>query len=148
MFGQRLPATAKPERRYFLAQTISSDHVTIGSNSGKQWSRQSSTTISTTESWTQGNIFQDIATGPDAHQVIVSTQGTVVAKGVVAARGATQFLGQMSDTTLQKLEYGRSAEKQSPKTSEGKNPNQGKTLMSFQNEVLQNEVGSQTRNCK
>jgi hypothetical protein len=131
MFGQRLPPTAKLERRQFLTTKISSDHVAMGSNSGKQWSRQSSTTISTAESWTQGNIFQDIVTGSDAHQVIVSTQGIVIAKGVVAARGATQFLGQMSDTTLQKLEHGRSAEKQSPKTSEGKNPNQGKSLMSF-----------------
>jgi len=134
----------------FHTQTISSNPVTVGSNSSptrKQWSKGSSTTTSTTQSWTQGDIFQDIVTGPNFHQVAVSTRGTVCAKGAVAARGAIQLLGQMSDTTLQKLEHCRSAEKPSQKTSEGGNHNQARNLISVHNGVSQHEVESQTGNC-
>ena len=50
----------------------------------------------------QSNVFQGIIAGPDSHQVIVSTCSDLVsAKGVTAMRGAVQWLGQMSDTTLQ-----------------------------------------------
>jgi hypothetical protein len=74
----------------------------------------------------------------------VSTRGVASAKGVVAARGATQFLGQMSDKTLQNLQHCRSAARQAKKTGEAENSNKGRNAISFQNGALQNKAESQT----
>jgi hypothetical protein len=50
------------------------------------------------------NTFQDINAGPDSCQIIVSTAGALIsARRIAATRGTTQFLGQMSDSTLQQL---------------------------------------------
>lgn len=87
---------------------------------------------------------KQVSTGPDSHQVDVSTRGVVSAKGIMAARGATQFLRQMSDKTLQNLQHCRSAERQTKKTGEAENPNEGRSPISFQNAVLQNKAKSQT----
>jgi hypothetical protein len=54
------------------------------------------------------NVFEDVSAAQDAHQVVVSTLGELVsAKRVTADVGATQWLGQMSDATLQQLARGR-----------------------------------------
>jgi TolA-binding protein len=54
------------------------------------------------------NAFEDVSAAQDAHQVIVSTLGDLIsAKRVTAGVGATQWLGQMSDATLQQLARGR-----------------------------------------
>lgn len=50
------------------------------------------------------NIFEDISAAHDSHQVIIATLGDVIlAKRVTAKVGATQWLGQMSDATVQHL---------------------------------------------
>jgi cell division protein FtsB len=54
------------------------------------------------------NAFEDVSAAQDANQVIVSTLGDLIsAKRVTAGVGATQWLGQMSDATLQQLARGR-----------------------------------------
>jgi hypothetical protein len=56
----------------------------------------------------RANVFEDVSAAEDAHQVIVSTLGGLIsAKRVTARVGATQWLGQMSDATLQQLARGR-----------------------------------------
>src|ERR1700722_15754927 len=50
------------------------------------------------------NVFKDVSAAEDAHQVIVATLGDLIsAKRVTARIGATQWLGQTSDATLQRL---------------------------------------------
>lgn len=50
------------------------------------------------------NTFENVSVGEGAHQVIVATLGDLIsAQRVTAAVGAKQWLGQMSDTTLQQL---------------------------------------------
>lgn len=54
------------------------------------------------------NVFEDVTAAQDSDQVVVSTVGDLIsAKRVTAGVGATQWLGQMSDATLQKLARGR-----------------------------------------
>ena len=74
--------------------------------STREYTRQSesSTAVVIHGAVAHGNVFQDVVTGPDSHQVIVSTRGKhISAENVTAANGATQWLGQMSDTTLQQM---------------------------------------------
>lgn len=50
------------------------------------------------------NVFEDVSAAQDAHQVIVSTLADLIsAKRVTAGVGARQWLGQMSDATVQQL---------------------------------------------
>jgi hypothetical protein len=54
------------------------------------------------------HVFEDISATQGAHQVVVSTLGDLIsAKRITAGVGATQWLGQMSDATLQELARGR-----------------------------------------
>jgi hypothetical protein len=54
------------------------------------------------------NVFEDVSAAQDAHQLIVSTFGDLIsAKQVTAGAGATQWLGQISDATLQQLTRSR-----------------------------------------
>jgi hypothetical protein len=54
------------------------------------------------------NVFENVSAAQDAHQVIVATFGDLLsAKQVTAEVGATQWLGQMSDTILQQLSRDR-----------------------------------------
>ena len=63
----------------------------------------STTTWSNNDSRIHGNHFQDIKAGSNTHQVIISTRAVISAQRVVAAEGATQWLGQMADATLQQM---------------------------------------------
>jgi len=50
------------------------------------------------------NILEDVSLAENGHQVIVSTIGDLIlAKRVTAGRGSTQWMGQMSDASLQHL---------------------------------------------
>lgn len=50
------------------------------------------------------NMFDEVSLGEDGHQVIVSTVGDLInARRVSAGARSTQLLGQMSDSTLQKI---------------------------------------------
>lgn len=50
------------------------------------------------------NIFEDVSSSDDAHQMIVSTLGDLIsAKRITTGARSTQWLGQMADDTLQKL---------------------------------------------
>lgn len=50
------------------------------------------------------NVFEEVSAAEDAHQAIVSTVGDLIsARRVTAAAGATQLLGQMSDSYLLQL---------------------------------------------
>jgi hypothetical protein len=50
------------------------------------------------------NIFEDVSMAEDGHQVIVSTIGDLIlAKRVSAGARSTQWMGQMSDDSLQQL---------------------------------------------
>jgi hypothetical protein len=54
------------------------------------------------------NVFEDVTADIDAQQVIVSTLGDLIsAKRVTAGARATQYLGQMSDETVQVLARSR-----------------------------------------
>ena len=54
------------------------------------------------------NVFENVSAAQDAHQVIVATLGDLIsATRVTADVGATQWLGQMSDTALQQLSRDR-----------------------------------------
>ncbi|KAJ4984187.1 hypothetical protein SVAN01_10295 [Stagonosporopsis vannaccii] len=54
------------------------------------------------------NVFEDITMADDGHQVIVSTFGDLVcAKKVSAGARSSQWLGQMSDESLQRLSQAR-----------------------------------------
>src|SRR5271163_1549444 len=54
------------------------------------------------------NVFEDVSAAKDAHQLIISTLGDLVlAKQVTAGLGADQWLGQMSDATVQQLSRDR-----------------------------------------
>jgi hypothetical protein len=56
----------------------------------------------------QTNVFEDVSSAQEAHQVIVSTLGDLIsATRVSAGVRATQWLGQMSDATLQQLSRDR-----------------------------------------
>jgi hypothetical protein len=56
----------------------------------------------------QTNIFEDVSTAQDAHQVVISTLGDLVsARHITAGVRSTQWLGQMSDATLQQLSRDR-----------------------------------------
>lgn len=50
------------------------------------------------------NVFEDVLAAREAHQLIVSTLGDLIsAKRVTAELASTQWLGQMSDPTVQQL---------------------------------------------
>ncbi|TVY36885.1 hypothetical protein LSUB1_G006896 [Lachnellula subtilissima] len=52
------------------------------------------------------NVFEDISTADDGHQVLVSTIGDLVsARRVTAGTRSRQWLGQMSDDSLQQLSH-------------------------------------------
>jgi hypothetical protein len=71
---------------------------------------------------TKMNEFEDVSAAQDAHQMIVLTLGHLVsATRVTAGVGATQCLGQMSDTTLQQLLSSRGVDL-SDSSSKGKIP--------------------------
>ena len=56
------------------------------------------------------NVFEDVSTADDGHQLIVATLGDLIsARRIIAGARSTQWLGQMSDTSLQKLsqDHGR-----------------------------------------
>jgi chromosome segregation ATPase len=54
------------------------------------------------------NVFEDVSAAKDAHQLIISTLGDLVlAKQVTAGLGADQWLGQVSDATVQQLSRDR-----------------------------------------
>jgi Fungal N-terminal domain of STAND proteins len=57
------------------------------------------------------NDLEDISAAQDAHQLIVATLGDLIsAKRVTAGLAATQWLGQMSDATIQQLSRDRGIE--------------------------------------
>ena len=50
------------------------------------------------------NVFEDVSMADDGHQLIVSTMGDLIsAKRVTIGSRSTQWLGQMSDATVQQL---------------------------------------------
>jgi predicted nucleic acid-binding Zn-ribbon protein len=54
------------------------------------------------------NVFEDVTAAQNSDQVVVSTLGDLIsAKRITAGVGATQWLGQMSDTSLQQLARSR-----------------------------------------
>jgi len=61
------------------------------------------------EKYTRANkCFEDIEMADDGHQVIVATLGDLIsAKRVTAGARSTQWLGQMSDASLQSLSKDR-----------------------------------------
>ena len=57
------------------------------------------------------NVVEDVSAARDAHQLIVATLGDLIlAKRVTAEFRATQWLGQMSDATVQQLSRDRGIE--------------------------------------
>jgi chromosome segregation ATPase len=61
---------------------------------------------------TRTNVFEDVASGDDSHQVIVATLGDLIsAKRVTTGNRGAQWLGQMSDGSLQELSRARVVEK-------------------------------------
>jgi hypothetical protein len=53
---------------------------------------------------TRMNVFEDVSMADDGHQVIVATSGDLIsAKRIGIGARSTQWLGQMSDTSLQRL---------------------------------------------
>lgn len=62
------------------------------------------TTASKRANQERTNIFEDVSTADDGHQIFVSTIGDLIsAKRVTAGSRSTQWLGQMSDESLQTL---------------------------------------------
>ena len=53
----------------------------------------------------QTNVFKDVSAAQDAHQVIVSPRDLISATRVTAGIEGRQWLGQISDVTLQRLSY-------------------------------------------
>jgi chromosome segregation ATPase len=54
------------------------------------------------------NVFEDVSTAQDAHQLVVATLGDLIsARRVTAGVRSTQWLGQMSDDTVQQLSRDR-----------------------------------------
>ena len=52
----------------------------------------------------QTNVFEDVTVAQDSHQVVVATLGDLIsAKRVSAGARSKQWLGQMSDTSLQQI---------------------------------------------
>ena len=52
------------------------------------------------------NVFEDVSTADDSHQVLVSTIGDLIsAKRIIAGARSRQWLGQMSDDSLQQLSH-------------------------------------------
>ncbi|OQV10381.1 hypothetical protein CLAIMM_14393 [Cladophialophora immunda] len=127
MFGQQPPSTYTSKRIQLHAETTCTSEKTVDGTS--RGTRQSSTALVINESRAQGNIFQDVEAGPDAHQVIVGTRDVICAKGVIAAKGATQWLGQMSDRTLQQMEYCRNKGRSESKAGENEELQIGKIIL-------------------
>jgi hypothetical protein len=53
-------------------------------------------------------ITEDVCTADDSLQVVVATRGDLIAKRVSSGSRSTQFVGQMSDASLQQLSRDRS----------------------------------------
>lgn len=54
------------------------------------------------------NVFEDVTMADDGHQIMVSTFGDLIcARRIKAGARSTQWLGQMSDESLQQLSQGR-----------------------------------------
>ena len=51
----------------------------------------------------RNNDFEDISAAEDAQQVVTTLEDSISARRVTAGNRATQWLGQMSDATLQQL---------------------------------------------
>ncbi|EDN06866.1 predicted protein [Histoplasma mississippiense (nom. inval.)] len=65
------------------------------------------------------NEFEDVLSADDAHQVIVSTLGELIsAKRITTGSRSAQWLGQMSDETLQQLSRDRSRVSEGPVRAE------------------------------
>lgn len=65
------------------------------------------------------NVFEDVSAARDAQQLIVATLGDLIsAKRVTAEISATQWLGQMSDATVQQLSHDRVKDKGAEPRSE------------------------------
>ncbi|KKZ59809.1 hypothetical protein EMCG_00852 [[Emmonsia] crescens] len=65
------------------------------------------------------NEFEDVLSADDAHQVIVSTLGELIsAKCITTGSRSAQWLGQMSDETLQQLSRDRSHVSEGPVRAE------------------------------
>ena len=66
---------------------------------------------------TRVNVFEDVSMADDGQQVIVATLGDLIsAKRIVVGARSTQWLGQMSDTTLQQLSQDHVQGKREPGT--------------------------------
>jgi len=64
---------------------------------------------------TRTNVFEDVSMADDGQQVIVATLGDLIsAKRIVVGARSTQWLGQMSDTTLQQLSQDHDQGKREP----------------------------------
>lgn len=56
------------------------------------------------------NVFEDVNMADDGHQIIVATLGDLIsAKRITVGARSTQWLGQMSDTSLQQLSQNHSS---------------------------------------
>ncbi|KAH7357319.1 hypothetical protein BKA66DRAFT_428130 [Pyrenochaeta sp. MPI-SDFR-AT-0127] len=67
------------------------------------------------------NVFEDVSMADDGHQVLVSTIGDLIcARRIVAGARSIQWLGQMSDESLQQLSQGRvqNDSREAPKSEE------------------------------
>lgn len=85
------------------SQTIEQTRILEEINSIKQCLNICSNAAEQTAQ-TRMNVFEDVSMADDGHQVIVATLGDLIsAKRIVVGARSTQWLGQMSDTTLQHL---------------------------------------------
>jgi len=85
----------------------------------------------------QGCFFQDIVAGSDSHQIIVNTRGgSIATKGVSAATGTTQWLGQMSDACLQQMVHGHKESKVESTSSEAQRREAEATIVGDQSTPL------------
>ncbi|KAH6670193.1 hypothetical protein B0J14DRAFT_672038 [Halenospora varia] len=64
------------------------------------------------------NVFKDVSAAQDAHQVIVSPGNLISATRVTAGIEGRQWLGQMSDGTLQRLSYNEGSGRAAPQARE------------------------------
>lgn len=71
-------------------------------------SLSASAEVSDEENKIRINVFEEVSAAEDAHQVVISTNGDLIlAKRVTAAVRARQWLGQMTDLSLQQLSQAR-----------------------------------------
>ncbi|KAJ9667257.1 hypothetical protein H2201_002458 [Coniosporium apollinis] len=83
----------------------------------------------------RANVFEDVSADQNAHQVIISTLGDLIsAKRVSAGVGATQWLGQMSDASLQQLSRDRGVDLSGRTAVERSMREQNKTVAKFEDQ--------------